>query len=80
MNRNINHNDRKVLLVDGSARQVLPLAKSFHDLGCFVATYNGSKFDMGYASSIAAFMLIVALTITVTVQSLTRARKSRGEA
>ena len=50
MNDNRLYKGKKILLVDGSTRQVLPLMKSFHDLGCFVATYNSSRFDMGYAS------------------------------
>lgn len=42
--------NKRVLLVDGSARQVLPLAKSLRSKKCYVATYNGSKFDVGYSS------------------------------
>lgn len=40
----------KILLIEGLARQVLPLAKSLRELGCEVTTYNGSKLDPGYAS------------------------------
>lgn len=40
----------KVLLIEGRARQVLPLAKSMCELGVEVTTYNGSKLDPGYAS------------------------------
>ena len=40
----------KVLLIEGRARQVLPLAKSMRELGVEVTTYNGSKLDPGYAS------------------------------
>ncbi len=40
----------KVLLIEGRARQVLPLAKSMYQLGAEVTTYNGSKLDPGYAS------------------------------
>lgn len=39
-----------VLLIEGRARQVLPMSKSLRDLGCEVTTYNGSKLDPGYAS------------------------------
>lgn len=39
-----------VLLIEGRARQVLPMAKSLRELGCVVTTYNGSKLDPGYAS------------------------------
>ncbi|WP_094546187.1 carbohydrate ABC transporter permease [Petroclostridium xylanilyticum] len=48
-----------------------------------MATYMYKKgfieFDMGYGSSIAAFMFIVALTITATVQYFTRQSKSEME-
>lgn len=40
----------KVLLIEGRARQVLPLAKSMNKLGAEVTTYNGSKLDPGYSS------------------------------
>lgn len=40
----------KVLLIEGRARQTLPLAKSFKKLGAEVTTYNGSRLDVGYAS------------------------------
>lgn len=43
-------NKIKVLLIEGRARQVLPLAKSMKKLGAEVTTYNGSKLDPGYAS------------------------------
>lgn len=39
-----------VLLIEGRARQVLPMAKSLRELGCVVTTYNGSRLDPGYAS------------------------------
>lgn len=39
-----------VLLIEGRARQVLPMSRSLRDLGCEVTTYNGSKLDPGYAS------------------------------
>lgn len=40
----------KVLLIEGRARQVLPMSKALRDLGCEVTTYNGSRLDPGYAS------------------------------
>lgn len=40
----------KILLIEGRARQVLPMAKSLRQLGCEVTTYNGSRLDPGYAS------------------------------
>ena len=43
-------NSPKVLLIEGRARQVLPMAKSLRALGCEVTTYNSSKLDPGYAS------------------------------
>lgn len=39
-----------VLLIEGRARQVLPMSKSLRELGCEVTTYNSSKLDPGYAS------------------------------
>lgn len=40
----------RVLLIEGRARQVLPMSRSLRELGCEVTTYNGSKLDPGYAS------------------------------
>lgn len=40
----------RVLLIEGRARQVMPLMKSLHAFGCHITTYNSSKLDMGYAS------------------------------
>ena len=40
----------KILLVDGADRQTLPLARSFKELGCNVATLNSSRLDLGYVS------------------------------
>jgi D-aspartate ligase len=40
----------KVLLIDGGSRQVMPMMKSLHALGCNITTFNSSKLDMGYAS------------------------------
>lgn len=40
-----------ILLIEGRARQVLPMAKSLRQLGHDVTTYNSSKFDYGYTSS-----------------------------
>lgn len=39
-----------VLLLEGRARQVLPMSKSLRKLGCEVTTLNSSKLDPGYAS------------------------------
>ena len=40
----------KILLADGSDRQVLPLSKAYKELGCHVTTLNGSRLDNGYSS------------------------------
>lgn len=50
MSNDINSSKVKVLLIEGRARQVLPLAKSMRELGVEVTTYNGSTLDPGYAS------------------------------
>jgi len=44
------YQDIKVLLIEGGARQVMPMMKSLHKLGCHITTFNSSKLDMGYAS------------------------------
>lgn len=48
--KNGQYSDIRVLLIEGRARQVMPLMESLHNLGCHVTTYNASKLDMGYAS------------------------------
>lgn len=40
----------RVLLIEGRARQIMPLMESMHKLGCHVTTFNTSKLDMGYVS------------------------------
>lgn len=45
-----NNNKISVLLIEGRARQVLPMSKSLSSLGCEVTTFNSSKLDPGYAS------------------------------
>jgi len=45
-----NYENIRVLLIEGRARQVMPMMKSLHQLGCHVTTFNSSKLDMGYAS------------------------------
>ena len=40
----------RVLLVEGFARQVMPMMQALHDLDCHITTLNSSKLDMGYAS------------------------------
>lgn len=56
----------RVLLIEGRARQVLPMSKSLRELGCEITTYNGSKLDPGYASKyphrkLLAFVIYVSL-------------------
>lgn len=40
----------RVLLLEGFARQAMPMMLALHKLGCQVTTYNTSRFDVGYAS------------------------------
>ncbi|MDD4436539.1 MAG: ATP-grasp domain-containing protein [Tissierellia bacterium] len=40
----------RVLILEGYARQSLPLIKAFHKLGCYVAALCSSKLDVAYAS------------------------------
>ena len=50
MSNNTIYKNIRVLLIEGRARQVMPLMESLHNLGCHVTTYNASKLDMGYSS------------------------------
>lgn len=50
MSNNNPYKGIKVLLIEGRARQVMPLMESLHKLGCHVTTYNASRLDMGYSS------------------------------
>ncbi|MBE6904278.1 MAG: ATP-grasp domain-containing protein [Ruminococcaceae bacterium] len=40
----------KVLLLEGFARQVMPMMQALHDLECHITTYNSKKTDLGYLS------------------------------
>jgi len=40
----------KVLLLEGFARQSMPIMEALHKNGCHITTYNKSKLDMGYSS------------------------------
>lgn len=40
--------EKRILLIDGGSRQVLPMIKGFHNLGCTVTVYCNSKLDVGY--------------------------------
>lgn len=39
---------KRVLLIDGGSRQVLPMIKGFSMHGCYVTVYCSSKLDVGY--------------------------------
>ncbi len=39
---------KKILIIDGSARQALPIIKGFHQLGCEVTAFCSSKLDVSY--------------------------------
>lgn len=43
-----------VLLPEASGRQVLPMAKAFYDLGCYVITVQEHKSDLGYKTKYAS--------------------------
>lgn len=47
---NVELNNIKVLLLDGYARQIMPMMQALHDLKCHITTYNKSRLDLGYAS------------------------------
>ena len=47
---NTDYSHVRVLLLEGFGRQVMPIMKALHDLGCHITTYNQSKLDLGYAS------------------------------
>jgi len=49
----------RVLVLDGDARQSLPVLKGLADLGCYIATLNTSKLDFGYTSRYPNEKLIV---------------------
>lgn len=40
----------KVLLLEGFARQSMPIMEALHKNGCHITTYNKCKLDMGYSS------------------------------
>ncbi len=44
------YKDVKVLLLEGFARQIMPIMPALRKLGCHITTYNQSKLDLGYAS------------------------------
>lgn len=40
----------KVFVLDAASRQILPVLKQLHDMGCDITTYCTSKWDNGYVS------------------------------
>ena len=40
----------RVLLIEGRARQVMPMMKALSELCCHITTYNSNKMDLGYVS------------------------------
>ena len=59
MTRPDDYSKIRVLLIEGRARQIMPLMESMHRLGCHVATFNTSRLDMGYASRFPDEKLLV---------------------
>lgn len=49
----------RVLVLDGASRQVLPIIKGLHELGCNITTLNTSKMDNGYVSKYPDEKLII---------------------
>ncbi len=49
----------RVLVLDGERRQSLTIIKGLTDLGCYIATLNTSKIDIGYTSRYPNEKLIV---------------------
>ena len=47
-----------VLILEGYARQALPMIKAFYKLGCTVTTLNASKLDVGYTSRYPHYKII----------------------
>ena len=48
--KNSKYSNYKILLVEGFARQVMPMMRYLRKIGCKVYTLNSSKLDMGYIS------------------------------
>lgn len=47
-----------VLILEGYARQALPIIKAFYKLGCTVTTLNASRLDVGYTSRYPHYKII----------------------
>lgn len=59
----------KVLLIEGRARQVLPMSKALRELGCEVTTYNTSKLDPGYSSKYPNRKLIAYFDVSKPIET-----------
>ena len=46
----MNYEGKKILILEGYARQCLPFMRSFKKLGCEVTLLCNSKIDLGYVS------------------------------
>ncbi len=46
----MNYSGKRILILEGYARQCLPLVRAFKKLGCHVAVLCNSKLDIGYVS------------------------------
>ena len=55
----MNYKGLKVLLPESSGRQVLPMAKAFKELGCYVTTVQGKKSDLGSVTRFADKKIVV---------------------
>lgn len=66
---------KRILLIDGGSRQVLPMIKGFHNLGCYVTVYCNSKLDVGYVykySSCKIKRTFDPLNVEKTTEEITR--------
>lgn len=51
--------DKHILVLDGGSRQILPVLKGLHEIGCHITTINSSKLDNGYTSRYTNDRLLV---------------------
>lgn len=54
----MSNTQKHILIVDGFARQTLPMVKGFKDIGCLVTVLCYSKLDVGYATKYADYKLL----------------------
>lgn len=55
----IDYRSLSVLVLDGAARQILPVLSGLHELGCKITTINAKKLDNGYVSRYPNHKLII---------------------